>query len=69
MCPRLRNGRVQARTVPLIEDIRELVVQRIALADQDPDGRLLKGRAAARITMAVLRDATARGEVCDQPGA
>ncbi|MBE1495074.1 integrase [Amycolatopsis lexingtonensis] len=53
----------RARTVPLIEDIRELVQRRIALAGNEPDGRLFKGPRGGRITTAVLRDATAWDDV------
>lgn len=48
----------RAREVPIIEDIRELVLQRIAAVDRDPDGRLFTGPRGGRITTAVLRDAT-----------
>lgn len=48
----------RARTVPLIEEIHELVLQRIALTDGDPDARLFVGPRGGRITTAVLRDAT-----------
>ncbi|WP_326836005.1 site-specific integrase [Amycolatopsis rhabdoformis] len=58
----------RARTVPLIEDIRELVERRIALADRDPDGRLFTGPRGGRITTAVLRDATSWDEVVSKLG-
>ncbi|MGW4062405.1 tyrosine-type recombinase/integrase [Amycolatopsis sp. NPDC004747] len=54
--------------MPLIEDIRELVKRRIALADNDPDGRLFKGPRGGRITTAVLRDATAWDQVVAKLG-
>jgi integrase len=47
----------------LIEDIRELVTNRIALADRDPDARLFTGPRGGRITTAVLRDATSWDDV------
>ncbi|MFF0148600.1 site-specific recombinase XerD [Amycolatopsis sulphurea] len=58
----------RARTVPLIEDIRDLVKRRIALVDKDPDGRLFRGPRGGRITTAVLRDATSWDEVVAKLG-
>lgn len=58
----------RARTVPLIEDIRELVARRIVSADRDPDGRLFRGPRGGRITTAVLRDATSWDEVVSKLG-
>jgi integrase len=48
----------RAREVPLIEDIRDLVQQRIAKTDGTKDARLFTGPRGGRITTAVLRDAT-----------
>ncbi|MFJ7214009.1 tyrosine-type recombinase/integrase [Amycolatopsis sp. NPDC098790] len=58
----------RARTVPVIEEIRELVKRRIALADNDLDGRLFKGPRGGRITTAVLRDATAWDDIVAKLG-
>jgi len=58
----------RARSVPLIEEIRELVEQRIAEVDRDPDARLFVGPRGGRITTAVLRDATNRDEVVGKLG-
>jgi integrase len=58
----------RARKVPLIEDIRELVEQRIALTDGDPDDRLFRGPRGGRITTAVLRDATSWDDVVTRLG-
>lgn len=53
--------------VPLTEDIRELVLQRIPEANDDPDTRLFTGPRGGRITTAVLRDATNWDEVVSRP--
>jgi integrase len=53
----------RARTVPLIEDIREPVQRRIAATDGTKDARLFIGPRGGRITTAVLRDATSWDEV------
>jgi integrase len=58
----------RARTVPLIEDIRDLITRRIALVGNDPDGRLFTGPRGGRITTAVLRDATSWDEVVKKLG-
>ncbi|WP_216205498.1 tyrosine-type recombinase/integrase [Amycolatopsis aidingensis] len=58
----------RARTVPLIEDIREMVERRIALVDREPDARLFTGPRGGRITTAVLRDATYWDEVVAKLG-
>jgi integrase len=58
----------RARTAPLIEDIRDLVQQRIASVGEDPDGRLFTGPRGGRITTAVLRDATSWDEVVSKLG-
>ena len=47
-----------ARRVPLIEEIRPLVAQRLLEAGPDPQARLFTGPRGGRITTAVLRDAT-----------
>ncbi|MGH3538676.1 MAG: tyrosine-type recombinase/integrase [Pseudonocardiaceae bacterium] len=53
----------RARTVPLIEEIREIVLRRIAATDDTTDARLFTGPRGGRITTAVLRDATHWDEV------
>lgn len=58
----------RARTVPLIEDIRELVLSRIAAVNRDPDARLFTGPRGGRITTAVLRDATSWDDVVAKLG-
>ncbi|MFD0687366.1 tyrosine-type recombinase/integrase [Actinomadura fibrosa] len=58
----------RARKVPLIEEIRQLVGQRLdALAD-DPAARLFTGPRGGRITTAILRDATHWDEVVTRLG-
>lgn len=58
----------RARVVPLIPEIRPLVVSLIASAGHDPDGRLFVGPRGGRITTAVLRDATHWDEVVTKLG-
>jgi integrase len=58
----------RARTVPLIEEIREIVQRRIAETDGTSDARLFTGPRGGRITTAVLRDATHWDEVVKQLG-
>ncbi len=53
----------RARTVPLIEELHELVRRRIAATDGTGDARLFVGPRGGRITTAVLRDATHWDEV------
>lgn len=53
----------RARTVPLIEEVHELVERRIAATDGSPDARLFTGPRGGRISTAVLRDATHWDEV------
>ncbi|MFJ5830904.1 tyrosine recombinase XerC [Streptomyces sp. NPDC093089] len=48
----------RARQVPIIEEIRPLVAQRVLAAGPDPDARLFTGPRGGRISTAVLRDAT-----------
>jgi integrase len=48
----------RARTVPLIEEVRELVARRLEIAGTDPVARVFTGPRGGRITTAVLRDAT-----------
>ncbi|HEX5405085.1 MAG TPA: site-specific integrase [Pseudonocardiaceae bacterium] len=58
----------RARTVPLIEDIRELVQRRITATDGNKDARLFVGPRGGRISTAVLRDATSWDEVVTKLG-
>jgi integrase len=58
----------RARTVPLIEEVRELVRQHITAVDREPEARLFTGPRGGRITTAVLRDATRWDEVVNQLG-
>ncbi|TCP42602.1 phage integrase family protein [Tamaricihabitans halophyticus] len=58
----------RARTVPLIDEVRELVQQRIAAVDRDPEARLFTGPRGGRITTAVLRDATSWDTVVTRLG-
>jgi integrase len=53
----------RARTVPLIEEVREIVQRRTAATDGTKDARLFTGPRGGRITTAVLRDATSWDEV------
>ncbi|MEE1799390.1 tyrosine-type recombinase/integrase [Streptomyces sp. JV176] len=48
----------RARQVPLIEEIRPLVAERVLAAGPDPQARLFTGPRGGRISTAVLRDAT-----------
>lgn len=51
------KGKV-ARRVPLIQEVRPIVAQRVLAAGSRPDARLFTGPRGGRITTAVLRDAT-----------
>jgi len=53
----------RARDVPLIEEIRDMVQQRIDAVSGKPDARLFTGPRGGRISTAVLRDATHWDEV------
>ncbi|EGX56086.1 phage integrase [Streptomyces zinciresistens K42] len=57
-----------ARKVPIIEEIRPLVAQRILSAGPAPDARLFTGPRGGRISTAVLRDATHWDEVVTRLG-
>ncbi|MFJ2584963.1 hypothetical protein [Streptomyces sp. NPDC087538] len=50
----------RARKVPIVEEIRPIVAQRIPSAGPDPDARLFTGPRGGRISTAALRDATHR---------
>lgn len=58
----------RARTVPLIEEVRPIVLRRIAATDGTNDARLFTGPRGGRITTAVLRDATSWDEVVTKLG-
>ncbi|MFF3005453.1 tyrosine-type recombinase/integrase [Kitasatospora sp. NPDC057940] len=51
------------RTVPIIEEIRDLVNWRMTVVGNDPMARLFTGPRGGRITTAILRDATHWDEV------
>ncbi|MGW7710099.1 tyrosine-type recombinase/integrase [Streptomyces sp. JV184] len=51
----------RARKVPIVEEIRPLVAQRILSAGPNPDARPFTGPRGGRISTAVLRDATHLG--------
>ncbi|MFI7671710.1 tyrosine-type recombinase/integrase [Nocardia sp. NPDC049526] len=48
----------RSRRIPIIEDIRPLVLQRIQAANRDPDARLFVGPRGGRIQTGVLHKAT-----------
>ncbi|MFG3019276.1 tyrosine-type recombinase/integrase [Streptomyces sp. NPDC048254] len=58
----------RARKVPIIEEIRPLVAQRILSAGPAPDARLFTGPRGGRISTAVLHDATHWNEVVTRLG-
>ncbi|MCC9705934.1 site-specific integrase [Streptomyces sp. MNU76] len=58
----------RARKVPIVEEIRPLVAQRILSAGPDPDARLFTGPRGGRISTAVLRDATHWDDVVTKLG-
>ncbi|MEV0143939.1 MULTISPECIES: site-specific integrase [unclassified Nonomuraea] len=58
----------RARKVPIIAEIRELVLRRLEAAGNDPSARLFTGPRGGRITTAVLRDATHWDEVVAKLG-
>lgn len=53
----------RARHVPIVEEIRPLVAERILAAGPNPDARLFTGPRSGRISTAVLRDVTHWDEV------
>lgn len=57
----------RARTVPLIQEVRELVTRQLMLCG-DPAARLFTGPRGSRISTAVLRDATHWDEVVTTSG-
>lgn len=56
------------RTVPIIEEIRPMVVRRLDRLQHNPTARLFTGPRGGRITTAVLRDATHWDDVVLQLG-
>lgn len=58
----------RARKVPIVEEIRSLVAQRILSAGPDPDARLFMGPRSGHISTAVLRDATHWDDVVTKLG-
>ncbi|MFD0421018.1 tyrosine-type recombinase/integrase [Streptomyces parvus] len=58
----------RARKVPIVEEIRLLVAQRILSAGPNPDARLFAGPRGGRISTAVLRDATHWDDVVTKLG-
>ncbi|MET9147839.1 tyrosine-type recombinase/integrase [Streptomyces sp. NPDC004042] len=58
----------RARKVPIVEEIRPLVAQRVLSAGPNPDARLFTGPRGGRISTAVLRDATHWDDVVTKPG-
>ncbi|WP_367132621.1 MULTISPECIES: tyrosine-type recombinase/integrase [Streptomyces] len=57
-----------ARRIPLIEEVRPLVAQRLIAVGRNPDARLFTGPRGGRITTAVLRDATHWDDVVTEHG-
>ncbi|MFI1014792.1 tyrosine-type recombinase/integrase [Streptomyces sp. NPDC020965] len=53
----------RARHVPIVEEIRPLIAERILAAGPNPEARLFTGPRGGRISTAVLRDATHWDEV------
>ncbi|MFI6959899.1 tyrosine-type recombinase/integrase [Nocardia sp. NPDC050408] len=58
----------RSRRIPIIEDIRPLVLQRIKAANQDPDARLFVGPRGGRIQTGVLHKATHWDKVVTKVG-
>lgn len=58
----------RARTVPLIEELHELVQRRIDAVNRQPEARLFTGPRGGRVTTAILRDATHWDEVVTKLG-
>ncbi len=57
----------RARTVPIIEEVRPMVAERLSAAS-GPDARLFTGPKGGRISTAVLRDATHWDDVVSELG-
>ncbi|MEV8288664.1 tyrosine-type recombinase/integrase [Streptomyces niveus] len=58
----------RARKVPIVEEIRPLVAQRLLSAGPNPDARLFTGPQGGRISTAVLRDASHWDDVVTRLG-
>ncbi|MBT2472187.1 tyrosine-type recombinase/integrase [Streptomyces sp. ISL-66] len=58
----------RARKVPLIEEVRPMVAQRLPAVGNDPDARIFFGPRGGRISTAVLRDATHWDDVVTELG-
>jgi integrase len=58
----------RVRSVPLIEEVRPLVVRRLDAVGHDPAARIFTGPRGGRITTAMLRDATRWDEGVTQLG-
>ncbi|MFJ2822435.1 tyrosine-type recombinase/integrase [Streptomyces toxytricini] len=58
----------RARKVPLIEEVRPMVAQRLLAIGNDPDPRIFFGARGGRIATAVLSDATHWDDVVTEPG-
>ncbi|MEU8495206.1 tyrosine-type recombinase/integrase [Streptomyces lavendulae] len=58
----------RARKVPLIEEVRPMVAQRLLAVGNDPDARIFFGPRGGRISTAVLRDATHWDDVVTELG-
>ncbi|MFI5721717.1 hypothetical protein [Streptomyces cyaneofuscatus] len=58
----------RARKVPIVEETRPLVAQRILSVGLNPDARLFTGPQGGRISTAVLRDVTHRDDVVTKLG-
>ena len=58
----------RARVVPLIEEVRPMLLRRLAIATQRPDGRVFVRPRGGRVTTAILRDATHWDEVIAELG-
>lgn len=58
----------RARKVPIVEEIRPLVTQRLLSAGPNPDARLFTGPRGGCISTAVLRDATHWDDVVTKLG-
>ncbi|MDX3249208.1 site-specific integrase [Streptomyces sp. ME18-1-4] len=58
----------RARKVPIVEEIRPRVAQRLLSAGPNPDARLFTGPRGGRISTAVLRDATHWDDVVTKLG-
>ncbi|MFE7449852.1 tyrosine-type recombinase/integrase [Streptomyces griseus] len=57
----------RARKVPIVEEVRPLVAQRILSAGPNPDARLFTGPRGGRISTAALRDPTHCDEAVTKP--